>query len=213
MEIHPIRGPVLTWREFFVHLSIITIGILIALSLEGLVEWMHHRTLVREARENLAIEIAHNKKAIEVALPRLQKSQQQLTHIIEVMQKLESNPKTSLSGELGWSLTFDALYSTSWNTANRSGAVAYMSYDEVAKYTDLYDGQAEFTRMRDQAIQSLVELGGLMPTILAENKKRVPERNFEEIEQAANRGLTTERTLEAIARELQTDYAKLDSHI
>ncbi len=60
MEIHPPHQPVLTVKEALVHLGIVTIGILIALSLEGLVEWQHHRHLVAEARENIAEEIRDN---------------------------------------------------------------------------------------------------------------------------------------------------------
>jgi hypothetical protein len=57
MEIHAPDKPILTIKEAIVHLAIVTIGILIALSLEGLVEWRHHRELVQEARANIADEI------------------------------------------------------------------------------------------------------------------------------------------------------------
>ena len=51
MEIHAPRHPILTLKEALVHLCIVTIGILIALSFEGALEWVHHRQLVREARQ------------------------------------------------------------------------------------------------------------------------------------------------------------------
>lgn len=54
MEIHAPEKPILTVKEAIAHLAIVTVGILIALSLEGLVEWRHHRALVREARDNIS---------------------------------------------------------------------------------------------------------------------------------------------------------------
>src|SRR5215831_16086023 len=70
MEIHAPDKPILTVKEAIVHLSIVTAGILIALSLEGLVEWRHHRSLVREARENIAAEMQDNRKELQKALER-----------------------------------------------------------------------------------------------------------------------------------------------
>ena len=55
--------PVEAARDFFVHLTTITIGLLIALSMEGCVEWQHHRHLVREADASLRMEIRNNSKA------------------------------------------------------------------------------------------------------------------------------------------------------
>src|SRR5215813_2480722 len=57
MEIHAPEKPVLTVKEAAVHLLIVTVGILIALSLEAIVEYVHHRTIVREAREIMREEI------------------------------------------------------------------------------------------------------------------------------------------------------------
>jgi hypothetical protein len=41
LDVHPPHEPVHGWRDFFVHPATITIGLLIALSLEGCVEWRH----------------------------------------------------------------------------------------------------------------------------------------------------------------------------
>lgn len=65
MEIHAPEGPVTSLKEFLVHIGIVTIGILIALSLEGLLEWHHHRELVEEARANIASEIRDNRKDLD----------------------------------------------------------------------------------------------------------------------------------------------------
>ena len=69
MDIHP-HPPAHSFKELLVQLFTITLGVLIALGLEGLVEWQHHRSLVREAREMIDREIEDNRKDLggELAL-------------------------------------------------------------------------------------------------------------------------------------------------
>jgi hypothetical protein len=64
VEVHPPQSPIHSVKDFMLHLLAITIGLLIALGLEGSVEWMHHRHLVREAKENIAQEIHHNAESL-----------------------------------------------------------------------------------------------------------------------------------------------------
>jgi hypothetical protein len=42
LDVHPLHAAVHTWKDFFIHLATITIGLLIALSLEQSVVWTHH---------------------------------------------------------------------------------------------------------------------------------------------------------------------------
>ena len=65
MEIHAPHKPILTLKEAASHLVIVTVGILIALSLEGLLERQRHHALVREARANVTIELTGNKARLE----------------------------------------------------------------------------------------------------------------------------------------------------
>ena len=64
VEIHPPHSAAHSIKEFFLQLLTITAGVLIALSIEGLLEWNHHRMLVREAKEMIGREIADNKNAL-----------------------------------------------------------------------------------------------------------------------------------------------------
>lgn len=73
LEVHPPHEPIHGWRDFFIHLTTITIGLVIALSLEGCVEWRHHRHLVHEAEAGLQIEIKANAKEVQGALDDVQK--------------------------------------------------------------------------------------------------------------------------------------------
>src|SRR5215472_8841818 len=91
MEIHAPEKPILTVKEAAVHLLIVTVGILIALSLEGIVEYVHHRTIVREAREIMRQEIEENRAELDKVLAHIKDTQiKEMTHGIEVMQSLSA---------------------------------------------------------------------------------------------------------------------------
>ena len=75
MEIHAPDKPIHSKKEFLFHMFTVVLGILIALALEGVVEWAHHRAEVREARANIAIELRHNKETIEKAIPQIEKTE------------------------------------------------------------------------------------------------------------------------------------------
>jgi hypothetical protein len=54
IEVHPPHEDVHTWRQFFIHIAAITIGLLIAIGLEQTVVYFHHRHQLQEARRELA---------------------------------------------------------------------------------------------------------------------------------------------------------------
>jgi hypothetical protein len=56
LDVHPPHSPTHTWRDFFIHVATICVGLLIAVGLEQTVEAIHHRHLVAEARESLRAE-------------------------------------------------------------------------------------------------------------------------------------------------------------
>jgi hypothetical protein len=55
LDVHPPHHAANTWRDFFIHIATIVVGLLIAVGLEQVVEAIHHRTerreLIREMRE------------------------------------------------------------------------------------------------------------------------------------------------------------------
>src|SRR5215831_15423820 len=97
VEIHSPEKPILTIKEAAVHLLIVTVGILIALSLEGIVEYVHHRTIVREAREIMRQEIESNRSELDKSLAHIKDAQMKdMTHGIEIMQALSAHQAADL---------------------------------------------------------------------------------------------------------------------
>src|ERR1700678_2306891 len=56
LDVHPAHHAASTWRDFFIHIATIVLGLLIAVSLEQTVEYIHHRGELTEARRALATE-------------------------------------------------------------------------------------------------------------------------------------------------------------
>jgi hypothetical protein len=53
LDVHPARHAANTWKDFFVHIATIVIGLLIAVCLEQTVEYFHHRHQRNELIESL----------------------------------------------------------------------------------------------------------------------------------------------------------------
>jgi hypothetical protein len=53
MEVHPPEHPIFTWKQFFIHMATVCLGLLIALGLEQLAENLHHRHELHLLRDTL----------------------------------------------------------------------------------------------------------------------------------------------------------------
>ncbi len=173
MDVHPPQHPIETKRDFFLHLFTITCGLLIALSLEALVEWGHHRALVREARENIRRELEDNKKAAVEDIKNIDQDRQRFDHNVEQERAMFANRKGSFS--LNSTLNWDTQSDAAWRTARDTGALAYMPYAEVQRYADVYRTQEV---VNTRVVQLLYQHGELLADIPAE-KNAPPEAKAE----------------------------------
>ena len=121
IDVHPPTEPVHGWRDFLVHLITITIGLVIALSLEGCVEWQHHRHLVHEAEASLQGEIKTNAGNIAGALDDVRKEQASLKGDIEILQRIIANPKVKNYENFTVGLRVRTFEDVSWKTAQSTG--------------------------------------------------------------------------------------------
>jgi hypothetical protein len=150
MEIHPREHPILTLKEFLVHIGTVTIGILIALSLEGLLEWNHHRHLVHEARENIRAELVDNQRELANHLKLTLKNREGQENVLKWIHDVQRDHKSPIhSLEIGFHRA--ELNNTSWSTAQAVGALSLMDYKEVKKNAAVYELQDEFLRLQTRA--------------------------------------------------------------
>ena len=175
MDIEPPHHPIETKRDFFLHLFTITCGLLIALSLESLVEWGHHRAVVREARENIRREIEDNKKASTADIENLQKDEALFKTNLSAERTLRDNPKAhglTIGSSFSWSSTSDS----AWRTARETGALAYMPYAEVQRYADVYNQQEVANSSAIQLFRQQVE--AVAPVFSEDNPSKLSKEEF-----------------------------------
>jgi len=209
MEIHAPNKPIHSKKEFLFHMLTVVLGILIALALDGIVTWAHHRVLVREARANITAELRRNQSTIDSALVEMPKRQADLKHIIDVMREVEANRGALKSDTLNFSVANHDLYSTAWQTAATSGGVTYMSYDELRRYTEVYTTQQMFSSLQEQAINRTIDMGAMIQTTMHGDLKKVPNERFTAIAQEAYREIMVQKALEDISGELSKGYSEL----
>jgi hypothetical protein len=208
MEIHAPEKPIHSRKEFLFHMFTVVLGILIALGLEGIVEWAHHRALVREARENITAEIQKNKETIDGALLEYQQRGEALHHVIDAVHRLEKTHHLNRVETMNFGMADHDLYSTAWQTATTSGAVTYMSYDELRHYTDVYMTQQTFSVLQAQAIDKTIDLGSLIQATM-EDQKSVSNEKFQAIARETYREMILQKALEDVSKELSKAYVDL----
>ena len=210
MDIHPPYGPIHSFKDFFLHLLTVILGILIALSLEGLIEWRHHRSLAEEARSNLTVEIRENRQLLTGGLTAAPDAEQRLKATIETIDAYRKNHRDDRTSKLDWSFGLFPLSATAWSTAASTGALGYMDYSEVKAYTRAYVLQEEFLTMQQSTLGKWLDLqkwqarrdpeGGL---------SNLNNEELSQIEADASAALLHTETEEQIAKDLVQQYAKV----
>ena len=139
MDIHPPHGPVQSLREFGTHIAIVTIGILIALGLEALIETAHDHTLVAEARANFQAELSGDLDHSQRELERAKQNNQALAQLVADLPALFAHNPGDIAQRLakirGSGYFFPA---EAWQTALSTGAMAHMPTEEIERYADTY---------------------------------------------------------------------------
>jgi len=155
LDVHPPHGPIHSIKEFMVHLLAITIGLLIALGLESTVEWIHHRHQAQEARENILQEIHTNQQSVADYLGQLAKAEKALDlYVSRADERLHGRPLTPQNQFNGDSLT---VLHAAWDSASTTGATGAMSYDEVRRYSTLYNDQGEIASITEKQALSVFD--------------------------------------------------------
>lgn len=129
LDVHPPHQSIHGWRDFFIHIATITIGLLIALGLEQAVEYAHHRHQLAEMEESIRAEGIENQaiaiadmKVIEAALPAISAAIDKLQAPVPH----GSDPVPALS-EIGLSVPGNS----AWSAARDVGLLALAPHDLV----------------------------------------------------------------------------------
>jgi hypothetical protein len=140
MDIHAPMGKVKSLKEFATHILIVTIGILIAFSLEGARESWREHAAVKEVRESLRAELTSDQEQLGNDLRQVRQCNVQLDKMISEMPGLAKSPAelNRRVGELGPG--FYSLNTTAWDSALSSNTLNYMERNERIRYVSAYVG-------------------------------------------------------------------------
>ena len=205
MEIHTPERPPLSLKEFGIQLATITIGILIALSLEGVTQWFHHRSLVREARANLASELCDNKAELDKVLHTAPESEKDLRTALQLIDDILAHRKSDIH-TLSLSYNLALLNTASRSTAEATGALGYMDYVEVKKFATIYDLQQQFNRLQDRLLEAWIPM--LTPA-QAGDPEKLDERALRDWRQQVLTSLSHLLAEVNFGKSLSAEYAKV----
>ena len=141
LDVHPPHSAVHGWRDFFIHIATITIGLVIALALEGAVTTMEHRALVREARENIRREIQGNATEAVEDEGYLQEDADRMKENATLAHAYLLDANALKGRKMSFTFTWNSLNDSAWRSARDSGALTYMPLAEVQRYSDIYAQQ------------------------------------------------------------------------
>ncbi len=157
LDIHPPEHGLHGVRDFLLHLFTITIGLLIAISLEQSVEAIHHRHQRREAEETIRQELRENRDTLTTARSVMTGEQKNLVLILDFLQARLQNRSADAKG-LNLQFSKGALQDAAWRTANTTGVTTYMDYKEVQAFSVAYKEQAQFEEMEQRTLLEFLKL-------------------------------------------------------
>jgi len=142
LDVHAPHSRMEGFKDFLLHLLTITIGLLIALGLEGCVEWRQHRKEVREAEDGMRGEISQNLSTVESLRKQIADQQKTLDTDLQVLAEMRAHPN-STNRQLSFGFGLEGFNDIAWKTAQSTGAMGYMPYQSARTYSDIYNTQAE----------------------------------------------------------------------
>lgn len=163
LDVHPPHHPTHGWRDFFIHIATIVVGLLIAVALEQTVEILHHRHQVAETRAELARERELNRQRFLLIYRELDHFAHEFRGDADTLRYLQTHPHArpeswphpfSFTGAL---IPYDE---SAWKTAQLSGVLTYMPHKEVKRYNELYLRMAAVTDAEEALREPVFRMRG-----------------------------------------------------
>ena len=148
LDVHAPHDAVRTWKDFFIHIAAIAVGLLIAIGLEQTVEYFHHRHQVAEMRRSLAEERRINEVIFTSACNEFRRYAPILLGSLQTLTYLRTHPGAPPSqwpGRFSFYILIVHFQDSAWKIALQSAALAYMPRVEVQTYSDVYARLAEIS--------------------------------------------------------------------
>ena len=133
LDVHPPHAAAHTWKDFFIHIATIVVGLIIAVGLEQTVEAIHQRHELQKAREELREEIQSDRRVNAKQLEFVHQAQAELNADMALLIAHRTNDRP-LAVPLHFDWEFRRSPSAAWDTNKQSGALNLMPHPELAYY-------------------------------------------------------------------------------
>jgi hypothetical protein len=157
LDVHPPHEAAHTWKDFFIHIATIVIGLLIAVGLEQTVEFFHHRHQVQELREALKQEREENRRSftLNVACYRLDRAVLiNDLHVLLYLQQHPGTPEEKLPGTPEWRQSYQPFIDAAYSNAEQSQTLIMLPQKESESLSYFYKMLA---KADEAALDSAVE--------------------------------------------------------
>ncbi len=175
LDVHMPHKPLHGFGEFLLHLFTISVGLLIATQIESCMEWRHHVHLAQEARVELRAEIEHNLRDLKGAQPGLKAWRATIDADLAAMKRIQEHPSDPKAQHATISVSFSGmtLEDTAWRTAQSTGALAYMPYEEAERYSGIYQAQAALLAQQEKPQEDVAGVLGLISKFDWNDKSKI----------------------------------------
>jgi hypothetical protein len=151
LDVHPAHHAANSWRDFFVHIATIVLGLIIAVGLEQTVEYFHHRHQLHDVRQGILADAnlylrdvdelrLLNRQRIEDLNTRIQQLQAALSHHQQLVSPIYRPTPPTSTVRLG-----------NFSAAKASGLVQLLSEDEITILGDAEVGVAKSEALKELA--------------------------------------------------------------
>jgi hypothetical protein len=165
LDVHAPHGKIDGWKDFLIHLLTISVGLLIAVGIEGCVELHREHKLVKEARATMREEIQHNSDSMKNTLVSIKKQRATMEKNIDTLTRIQQDPENK-ELQKGASIAADysvvGLRDTAWKTAQTTGSLSFMPYAEAQRYSEIYGAQKDFLDQQDKILEDEAKFLGVM---------------------------------------------------
>jgi hypothetical protein len=160
LDVHPAHHAASTWRDFFIHIATIVLGLLIAVGLEQTVEYFHHRHLASEAREQLRSEREADEISNEVNIYTTERHQRDLRRDLAILHAVKAHAPLPAGPFIIRRIRY--LYpEDSWLKIHQSGTINYISED-VRNIAYRYSNQDAFMTRASESMEALYHASAVL---------------------------------------------------
>lgn len=164
LDVHPPHKAIGSVSEFFLHLFTITVGLLIAVGIEGLVERHQHSELAEQARSSMTAEIKANAANVSEALQQIATMRAKLQANLAAVGAIQFAPAGTGSAAIKLQIDYGGVVveETAWRTAQATAVLSYMPYDEASVFSNIYAEAEDFNKSQAPLAEDMAAFTGLI---------------------------------------------------